>query len=92
MLDNTTIMGIILEPLRLERVPFKSNYAVCLSQSSFMSHHCVNSLKSKVLSRTQGAVQNGIARVHLGLPVVQGLVYKGGRRIECVPLYLGSAD
>lgn len=42
---------------------------------SLMAQHCVNSLKSKVLSRTQGAVPNVIARSHLDLPVVQRLVY-----------------
>lgn len=57
-----------------------------------MPQHCVNSLKSEVLSRTQGAVQNVIARSHLDLPVVQGLLYKGGRRIECILLHLGSRD
>ena len=71
MLDNGTIMGITLEPLRLQKgFLTKAIMQDCLSQSSFMTQHCVNSLKSEVLSRAQGAVQNVIARSCLGLCVV----------------------
>lgn len=88
MLDNGTIMGIPLEPPETsKRVPYKSNYATCLSQTSFMPQHCVNGLKSEALSRTQGAAQNVAARSHLDISAEQRLVYKGG---SGAALYLGS--
>lgn len=89
MLDNGTIVGITLEPLRLQKgFLTKAIMQDCLSQNSFMPQHCVNSLKSEVLSRAQGAVQNVVARSCLGLCVVQRLVYKGGRRNECVSQFV----
>lgn len=56
---------------------------VCLKRI-FMPQYCVNSLKSEVLRGTQGASQNVIARTHLDIFVVQRLVYKGGKIIDCV--------
>lgn len=65
MLDNGTIMGITLEPLRLQKgfLTKAIMQTVCLEALS--CHNIVSiALKVKVLSRTQGAVQNVIARSH----------------------------
>lgn len=72
MLDNGTIIRITLEPLRLQKwfLTKAIMQTVCL-KGIFMPQHCINSLKSDSLSRTQGPSQNIIARTHLGLPVVQ---------------------
>lgn len=72
MLDNGTIIRITLEPLRLQKglLTKAIMQTVCL-KGIFMPQHCVNSLKSDSLSRTQWASQNVIARTHLGSLVVQ---------------------
>lgn len=88
MLDNSTFMGIILKPLRLQKVFLKTNYAASLSRSPFIPQHCVKSLSS-LLSRTQEDVQNAMVRSHVDLHVVQRLVYKR-RNNNCIGFALSG--
>lgn len=72
MLDKDTIMGIMLEPLRLQK-GFLQEQLYCL-----VCFKGLNNLSSKVLSRTQEA-----ARSHSDLPVLERQVYNSGRSVFC---------
>lgn len=88
MLDNGAIIRITVGPLRLQNV-FRIKaimQTVCL-KGIFMPLHCVNTFKSEVLSRSQEASQNVIARTHSGLPVVQKLTIKGSKVVKEVIVF-----
>lgn len=74
MLDNDTIMGNTLEPLRPQK-GFSHN-AACLSRISFMPQQCVNKIKSTLLSRTQEGLWNVFARSHSDVLYCSGYFIK----------------